>query len=283
MSRAALKHARRVVVKVGTQVLLGEDGLPSLSRLFALMEDLALLRREGRDVLLVSSGATGLGIRRLGLPAKPEGLPLLQACAAVGQGELMGLYQSGFDRLDRTCAQVLLTQDDFSDPTRRANLQRTLDQLLRLGVIPVINENDTVGTFELEQVRVFGDNDQLSALVAASVGANLLLILSDVEGLYTANPREQPEARLLHEVPALTEDVLALAAGRNARGRGGMASKLEAARLATTAGVAVVIAHGGQPHVIPQVVGGQEVGTWFIPQPRSGADPLAAWIDEVAG
>lgn len=261
--RAAFARARRIVVKAGTQVLLGADGLPALGRFHALLEDLAALRREGREVLLVSSGATGLGARRLGLAPRPASLGLAQACAAVGQGELMELYRSGFGRLDTLCAQVLLTQEDFLDAARRANLRTTLGQLMERGVIPVINENDTVATAELEALRVFGDNDKLSALVASDLEADLLVLLSDVAGLHTAHPLRHPDAPLLEEVPELTPEVLALADGGSALGRGGMASKLEAVRLCTDAGVPVVLAPGDRPRVVRDVVAGRAVGTHF--------------------
>ncbi len=261
--RDSLAGARRIVVKAGTQVLLGADGRPAMGRFFALLESLAALRREGREVLFVSSGATGLGAHRLGIDPRPASLGLAQACAAVGQGELMELYRSGFSRLDTVCAQVLLTQDDFLDPIRRDRLRTTLEQLLERGVIPVINENDTVATFELERLKIFGDNDKLSALVAVDLGADLLVILSDVAGLYTANPHHDPDAPMLDEVPSLTPEILALANGGSALGRGGMASKLEAVRLGTEAGVTVIIASGDRPRVIEDVVAGRAMGTFF--------------------
>ena len=279
--RQALASAQRIVVKAGTNVLLSPDGFPSLARLFALVESLATLRRKGREVILVSSGAMGLGARRLGLTTKPGPLALQQACAAVGQGELMSLYQTAFGRLDTVCAQVLLTQDDFSNPQRRANLRATLGQLLKMGVIPVINENDTVSTLELGRIRIFGDNDKLSALVAAGLSADLLVILSDVNGLHAANPHENPLAPLLDEVAQITPEILALAQGKSTRGRGGMDTKLESARLGMAAGVAVVIAQGEKPGIIQSVVSGKQEGTLFLPGPRPEGDPLERWLAEV--
>jgi glutamate 5-kinase len=273
--------AQRIVVKAGTQVLLSADGFPSLGHIFALVESLAQLRRQGKEVLLVSSGAVGLGARRLGLPARPGTLVLQQACAAVGQGELMSLYQSAFGRLDTVCAQVLLTQEDFSDPERRSNLRSTLGKLLKMGVVPIINENDTVATQELGRIKAFGDNDKLSALVAAGLGADLLLILSDVNGLHEANPHSHPRAALLREVKAITPEILALAQGGSARGRGGMATKLESARLCMEAGVAVVIAQGEQAGIIQSVVAGEAECTIFRPGIRPKGDPLEAWLAEV--
>lgn len=282
-SRHLMTQAKRIVVKAGTNVLLGQDGLPSLGRLFALVESLAALRRSGKDVLLVSSGAVGLGVRRLGLETKPKDLPGAQACAAVGQGELMALYQTGFGRLDTVCAQVLLTQDDFADPVRRGNLRSALERLLKMQVVPIINENDTVATLELEQMKIFGDNDKLSALVAAGLGADALIILSDVEGLHAANPKHDPEAPVLREIPQITPEILALAQGGSSRGRGGMATKLEAARLGMEAGVAVVIAPGERVNVLEDVLGGKEVGSLFLPGPRPAKDPLDHWLAEMKG
>jgi len=215
------------------------------------------------------------------MKARPGTLVLQQACAAVGQGELMALYQSAFGRLDTVCAQVLLTQEDFSDRERRGNLRSTLGKLLDLGVIPIINENDTVATLELGRVKAFGDNDKLSALVAAGLGADLLLILSDVDGLFEANPHNNPKARLLQEVSAITPAILALAQGGSARGRGGMATKLESARLCMGAGVAVVIAAGDHPGIIQSVVRGEAAGTRFTPGPRPEGDPLEPWLAEL--
>lgn len=284
MSRAGKRPdaVRRLVVKAGTQVLLSGDGFPSLARICGLVESLASLRRRGLEVLLVSSGAVGLGARRLGIEApRPGGLVLQQACAAVGQGELMSLYQAAFGRLDTVCAQVLLTQEDFTDPERRANLRATLGKLLKMGVVPIVNENDTVATEELGRVKVFGDNDKLGALVAAGLGADLLLILSDVDGLHAANPHHDPGAPLLREVDRITPEVLALAQGAGARGRGGMATKLDSARLCMAAGVAVAIARGDRPGIVEQVVEGRAECTRFRPGPRPGGDPLEPWLSEV--
>jgi glutamate 5-kinase len=266
------------VVKAGTNVVLDAEGYPSLGRLFGLIESLAALRRSGRDVILVSSGSVGLGVKRLGMGARPTTLGGTQACAAVGQGELMGIYQSGFGRMGAVCAQVLLTQDDFAMPERRRNLQTTLGKLLEFGVIPVINENDTVCTQELERVRggrrIFGDNDKLSALVSVGLEADLLLILSDVDGLHQANPKTHPGAPVLPTVPAITAEIEALALGAGSRGRGGMATKLEAAKVATEAGISVIIAPGARTGVVDQVMAGKEVGTLFLAGARPEGNQL---------
>ena len=226
--RSDLALARRIVVKLGTQVVLDAEGRPALSRLYDLMETVALLCRQGAQPVLVSSGAVGLGARQLGIQA--EGLSQKQACAAAGQGQLMSIYQEGFARMGLCAAQVLLTEDDFADPIRHANLKRTLETLLELGAIPVLNENDTVSTLELERpspgrTPIFSDNDHLSALVATHLEADLLIILSDVTALHTRNPERYPDATPLSEVPFGT-DLPVSFEGTSERGRGGMVSKV---------------------------------------------------------
>ena len=257
---------RRIVVKLGTNVIMRADGRIALGLLCGLVESIAALREGGTEVLVVSSGSIGLGMERLGLATRPTDLARIQACAATGQSRLMSIYEDSFDRLGCRTAQVLLTEDDFRSPTRHANLARTLEALLALGVIPVINENDTVSVAEIDapsspanldrdpvRERIFGDNDKLSALVAAHVKADLLVLLSDVDGLYDRSP-STPGARLLAEVALIDDRVLAYAHGGNGRGRGGMLSKLEAARIAQVAGLTVVIANGRTPQVLDHIV-----------------------------
>lgn len=271
---------RRIVVKLGTNVIMRPDGRVALGLLCGLVESVAALRERGMEVLMVSSGSIGLGVERLGLPGRPTDLARIQACAATGQSRLMSIYEDSFDRLGCRTAQVLLTEDDFRSPTRHANLARTLEALLALGVIPVINENDTVSVAELDapadgpaRERLFGDNDKLSALVATHVGAELLVLLSDVDGLFDRSPAD-PAARLLPVVDVIDERILSLAHGSNGRGRGGMLSKLEAAQLAQAAGLAVVIANGRTPQVLERVVAADPaVGTRF---PRAATTQVAA-------
>ena len=262
---------QRIVVKLGTNVIMRADGKVALGLLCGLVESLAALREQGLEVLVVSSGAVGLGVERLGLPARPTALAEVQACAAVGQSRLMALYDDAFDRLGCRIAQVLLTEDDFRDPVRQANLQATLHSLLTLGVIPIVNENDTVSTMELDRPageagargeRIFGDNDKLSALLMEGIGADLLVLLSDVDGLYDRDPQSET-AQVLAHVPHVDERVLALAHGGNGRGRGGMASKLESVRIALNAGKQAVIANGRTPRVLEKIVAGEAVGTRF--------------------
>jgi len=272
--RASLARTQRLVIKLGTQVVMRADGLPALGRLFGILESIARLRSQGREVLLVTSGAIGLGAQQLGLRDRPRRLAEKQACAAVGQGRLMSLYQDGFARLGLVAAQVLLTEYDFANRKRYLNLRATLERLLELGVVPIINENDTVSTAELasraafQSAPVFGDNDKLSALVASGVEADTLLILSDVDGLFTGNPHQDPRARLIPLVPGLTKELEAFASGQSARGRGGMASKLAAVRVAVRAGAQVVIANGSQDGILEEVLSGQERGTLFEAGPR---------------
>jgi glutamate 5-kinase len=261
---------RRIVVKLGTNVIMRGDGKVALGLLCGLVEDVAALRAQGVEVLVVSSGAVGLGVERLGLPLRPTAVAEVQACAAVGQSRLMALYDDAFDRMGCRIAQVLLTEDDFRDPVRHNNLRATLDSLLRLGVIPIVNENDTVSTMELDRPvgdgtrreRIFGDNDKLSALLLEHIGADLLVLLSDVDGLYDRDPHA-PGAEVLAEVPAVDAQVLGLAYGGNGRGRGGMLSKLESVKIALDAGKQAVIANGRTPRVLERLLAGERVGTRF--------------------
>jgi glutamate 5-kinase len=271
-AREQVAKARRVVVKVGTNVVMRDDGRLALSQLYGIAESVERLRDERRDVLLVSSGAVGLGMERIGLSVRPTELAQIQACAAIGQSRLMAIYDDAFDKLGCRTAQVLLTEDDFRDPVRYSNLRSTLVSLLAMGVIPVINENDTVSTAELdhpadstERQRVFGDNDKLSALVMTHIDADLLLLLSDVDGLYNTDP-SAVGAELIFEVSQITREVREFAQGKNGRGRGGMSSKLEAAKIATEANGLAVIANGRTPHVIEKVCAGEVVGTLFLPR-----------------
>lgn len=277
---------RRIVVKLGTNVIMRADGKVALGLLCGLVEQIAALRNRGVDVLVVSSGAIALGVARLGLMERPKALEQMQACAAIGQSRLMALYDDAFDRLGCRIAQVLLTEDDFLDPVRHDNLRATLHALLELGVIPIVNENDTVSTMELDrplnparvndeqgehvgvsvtngtQSRLFGDNDKLSALLLTHIDADLLVLLSDVDGLYDRNPAE-PGAKVIPSVSFIDKDVLELAHGGNGRGRGGMLSKLESARIALEAGKDVVIANGRTPSVLERIVAGESIGTRF--------------------
>jgi len=279
MERPDVARARRIVIKLGTRVLTHDGGQIALSRLFAVVEAAAGCRAAGREVLLVSSGAVGLGRGLLGLDDAPAELADRQACAAVGQAQLMSLYQAGFTQLGLTCAQVLLTQGDFDDRLRYLNLRDALAALLRRGVVPVINENDVVSTEELAWAEgggsrpIFGDNDRLAALVATKLDAELLVLLTDVEGVYDRDPRAHPDAALLARIDA---DGVAQAGGPTAGGRGGMRSKVESARVAARSGCHAIIASGRASGALAAALAGAGVGTWFPARP--GLPARHRWI-----
>lgn len=273
--RAAVASAHRVVLKLGTRVLTHDDGALAFSRLVSVAETCSALRRQGREVLIVSSGAIGLGRDALGLPATPSEVDERQACAAVGQTRLMSLYQDAFSRLGMLSGQLLLTEPDFDDRDRYLNLRAALKALLRHRVVPIINENDAVSTQELALTTgprpVFGDNDRLSALVATKLEADLLVLFTDVGGLYDRDPREDPGASLIARVdhPDELGDLPAPPTG--GAGRGGMRSKVEAAMVASRGGCHVVITSGREPERWPAVFRGDEVGTWFPARSRPHA------------
>lgn len=266
--RAWLRKARRLVVKIGTSSLVDAAGRLDSARLGELAQELAGVRQEGRELVLVSSGAVAAGMARLGLTERPHTLPGQQAAAAVGQGLLMHQYEQAFDRLGVVVAQVLLTREDVSGRERYLNSRHTFLQLLRWGCLPIVNENDTVAVEEL----CFGDNDTLSAWVATLIGADLLVILSDVEGLFSSDPHRDPTARLVSQVEEITPalEAVATGSGQPRLGRGGMQTKLEAARLATSCGTPVVIARS-RPGAVSALLQGEPVGTLFVAQPVQSA------------
>jgi glutamate 5-kinase len=260
---------------MGTNVIMRDDGAPAIGLVYGIVESAVNVLRSGRQVLIVSSGAIGLGAKSLRLEKSPTELALKQACAAVGQSRLMSMYRDAFRHFNVTTAQVLLTEDDFLNPERYSNLRATLDTLLGLGVVPIINENDTVSTLELDrpanagQQRVFGDNDKLSALVMTKIDADLLVLLSDVDGLYTGHPHDEG-AEFVSEVEEITPALAAYAQVSKGRGRGGMATKIEAARIVAECGKVTVIANGRLPGVVERVVSGESIGTVFHPHLRVG-------------
>ncbi len=259
--RTALRAARRVVVKIGTNALTNATGRFNHTHFDALGQDL-LWAAQGRELVVVSSGAIALGVERLGLPSRPRDIPGKQACAAVGQSRLMQAYEEAFAPRGKVVAQVLLTHEDVQERRRYLNVKHTLARLLTAGVIPVINENDTVSVDELK----FGDNDTLAGLVAGVVEADALVLLSDVEGLYTRDPRRDPGAELLSTVRQVTPEVLALAAGTTSGvGTGGMSTKVRAAARASESGIHCVVTSGAVPGRLRAVLEGAEVGTLFEP------------------
>lgn len=266
-----IKNAKRIVFKFGTNVLTSAEGGLALSRIYSFMEDMARLKAKGKEIIVVTSGAVGLGAQRLHLTEMPDLVSIKQACAAVGQCGLMKFYEDGFAALGLTTAQVLLTEEDFSIRPRYLSLRDTLCRLLELGVVPIINQNDTVSTNELRAYKdkgvkvCFGDNDKLSALVAGGLDADLLVILSDINGLYDSDPRKNKDAKLIAEVKAITPEIESAAGGASKRGRGGMKTKLEAAKVVTHSGCAMVIANGKTPGALGRVFSDEFTGTLFRP------------------
>ncbi len=281
MDRKEFINAKRIVFKFGTNILRGDDGYVSLPRVFSFIEDLSHLARQGKEVIVITSGAVGLGKKRLGIDST-DGVALKQACAAIGQGKLMSIYENGFDTYGLVASQILLTEDDFSVRQRYLSLRTTLNKLLELGVVPIINQNDTVSTVEVhpqfEHMQVcFSDNDKLSALVASELDADLLVILSDIEGLYDENPKLNPNAKIIRKVEEVTDEIMAMGTDASEGGRGGMRTKLKAARMVTRFGGKVLIANGKIPFVIKKIFEGEEIGTMFLPQ-TEGLSDKKRWI-----
>lgn len=269
MNREEFLNVKRIVIKLGTNVLRDENGDVALSRIYSYIESISKLVKKGKEVVLVTSGAVGLGKKKLGI-TNTDGAALKQACAAIGQGKLMSLYEDGFAAYDVIAGQILLTEDDFSRRKKYLSLRTTLNRLLEMNTVPIINQNDSVTVIDLddtlEQIQMcFTDNDKLSALIASELDADLLIILSDVDGLYDTNPKTNPEARIIKEVKGVSKDIMALGTDASDGGRGGMKTKLEAARLVTRFGGKVIIANGKIPYVIDQLFEYKDIGTAFIP------------------
>jgi len=269
MNREKIKQANRIVIKFGTNILTNEEGNVSLPRVYSFIEDVYKLKKAGKEVILVTSGAVGLGKKKLGLD-NTDAIALKQACAAIGQSKLMSIYESAFDQYNLAVAQILLTEDDFSQRKKYLSLRTTLNKLLELNVIPIINQNDTVSTIELDELLedmqvCFSDNDKLSALVASELDADLLIIISDIDGLFDSNPKTNSDAKIIPIVEVLTPEIMAYGESASAGGRGGMKTKLEAARLVTRSGGTVVIANGRIPSVLSELFSEKEIGTIFMP------------------
>ena len=251
----------RIVIKVGTSTLAYPTGLINIRRVEELCRVMSDLKNAGHELVLISSGAIGMGVGKLGLGKRPTDIPTKQAAAAIGQCELMYTYDKLFGEYNHTVAQILLTGADIENETRRTNFHNTMFRLLEFGVLPVINENDTVATEEI----VIGDNDTLGAIVAANVDADLLILLSDIDGLYTKDPHKYADAELIPVVEALTPEILALAEGKGSElGTGGMKTKLRAAEIAVNAGIDMIIANGSDPKLLYNVIDGKPFGTRFI-------------------
>lgn len=255
-----VSNIKRVVVKVGTSTLTYPNGLLNLSRIENLVRQIANLHNMGLQVVLVSSGAIGAGMGKLGLTKRPKTIPDKQAIAAIGQGVLLHMYEKFFSEYSQIVGQLLLTKDDMYENTRLQNIKNTFSNLLNKGIIPIVNENDAVITDEIK----FGDNDTLSALVSKVSGADLLIILSDIDGLYDSNPNEHPDAKLISFVPEITAEIEAAAGGKGSElGTGGMTTKIHAAKIAHDSKIPMVIVNGSKENILEKVVTGETVGTWF--------------------
>ena len=250
----------RIVVKIGTSTLAHGTGHLNIRRVEQICKVLSDIKNSGHELILVSSGAIGMGVGKLGLRQRPTDMPTKQAAAAVGQCELMYTYDKLFAEYHHTVAQLLITKEDIACEARHINFSNTLNRLLELGALPILNENDTIATDEI----VIGDNDTLAAIVAESVGADLLVLLSDIDGLYTADPHSDPEAKLIHRVHKIDEKIMALAGvSSTTLGTGGMVTKLRAAEICLSCGCDMVIANGRNPDLLYDILDGKQVGTYF--------------------
>ena len=259
------KKTMRIVIKLGTSTLTHPSGNLNIRRVEELCRVLSDLKNAGHEIVLVSSGAIAMGVGKLSLTQRPQDIPTKQAAAAVGQCELMYIYDKLFSQYHHVVAQLLITADDIANPARAENFHNTLFRLLELGTLPIINENDTVATAEMG----IGDNDTLGAIVAKTIGADLLVLLSDIDGLYTADPHQDPNAVLIPVVKQITAEMERAACGAgSAFGTGGMQTKLSAAKIATEAGVAMIIANGARPSILYDWMDGKPVGTKFLPKER---------------
>ena len=267
INREKLKECRRIVVKVGTSTLTYSNGRANLNSIERLCRAISDQMNQGHEVILVSSGAIGIGMGRLRLDKKPQTIREKQAIAAVGQCELMNLYSKFFSEYNYIAGQVLLTKDDIEDKITRTNISNTFSCLIEKEIIPVVNENDTVSTREIYHNGTFGDNDTLSAIVADLVQADLLILLSDISGLYNCDPRLDNNAELIHTVLSITPEIEGFAGGSGTnRGTGGMKTKIEAAKIATRAHIHMIIADGKDPEIINNIMRGEMIGTMFVRQ-----------------
>lgn len=281
MEMSFLDNYKRVVIKIGSSTLThAETGSLNFSKMERLVRSICDYRNSGMDVCLVSSGAIAVGRDVIGIKERPSDISIKQACAAVGQGRLMMTYQKLFSEYNQNSGQVLMTKNTIVNPVSRRNVMNTFEELFDLNVVPIVNENDTVSTYEMQ----FGDNDTLSALVASMVGADLLILLSDIDGLYTDDPHKNPEARLLKVVDAIDENIYGMAkesTGSNV-GTGGMATKLAAAKIATLSGTDMIIANGGDVRILQDIFENDYVGTLFTANENANFN-LANYIMETIG
>lgn len=265
--REAVKDKKRIVIKIGSSSLMhNETGRLNLGKIEKLVRTIVDIKNSGKDVVLVSSGAIAVGRMAIGLNEKPDELPVKQACAAIGQAKLMMVYQKIFAEYSTTAAQVLMTKATVMNDKSRRNAQNTFNELLNLGAVPIVNENDTVSTYEIKQVQTFGDNDRLSAIVTSIIDADLLILLSDIEGLYTDDPNSNPDARFINQVDVIDDKLLNMGKSTSGSGvgTGGMATKLKAAGIAVSSGADMVIANGNDIDNIAKIMSGADVGTLFV-------------------
>ena len=262
--REAVKDKKRIVIKIGSSSLMhNETGRLNLGKIEKLVRTIVDIKNSGKDVVLVSSGAIAVGRMAIGLNEKPDELPVKQACAAIGQAKLMMVYQKIFAEYSTTAAQVLMTKATVMNDKSRRNAQNTFNELLNLGAVPIVNENDTVSTYEIKQVQTFGDNDRLSAIVTSIIDADLLILLSDIDGLYTDDPNSNPDARFINQVDVIDDKLLNMGKSTSGSGvgTGGMATKLKAA---VSSGADMVIANGNDIDNIAKIMSGADVGTLFV-------------------
>lgn len=264
MERDFIRNKKRIVIKIGTSTITHEEtGALNLVKMEKLIRLLTDLRNQGKEVVVVSSGAIGVGRKAMGIKEKPKEMSVRQACAAIGQSRLMMVYQKLFGEYNQVTAQVLMTKYTMINDISRKNAQNTFRELLRMGVIPIVNENDTVSTDEMEYGN-FGDNDTLSAIVAALIGADLLILLSDIDGLYTDDPNVNPDAKFIEHVEVIDEKLENMGKGvTSSVGTGGMATKISAAKIANASGADMIIANGEEIGVIHEIMEGKKVGTIF--------------------
>lgn len=280
-AREEIRNRKRIVIKIGSSSLMHKDtGRLNLRKIEKLVRTLVDLKNSGKDVILVSSGAIAVGRTTIGLHERPDELPVKQACAAIGQAKLMMVYQKIFAEYSAIAAQVLMTKTTVVNDTSRKNAENTFNELLKLGAIPIVNENDTVSTYEIKQVQTFGDNDRLSAIVTSIVGADMLILLSDIDGLYTDDPNSNPDAKFIDQVDKIDDNLLDMGktTSGSSVGTGGMATKLIAARIATSSGADMVIANGNNIDNITGIMAGEDVGTLFVSDKKQNFD-LVGLID----
>ena len=276
--REFIKDKKRIVIKIGSSSLMHEQtGRLDLLKIEKLVRILIDIKNSGKDVVLVSSGAIAVGRAVIGLNDRPTELPVKQACASIGQAKLMMVYQKIFSEYNTIAAQIHMTKNTITNQVSRTNAKNTFDELLKLGVIPVVNENDTVSTYEIEQVQKFGDNDRLSAIVASITGADLLILLSDIDGMYTDDPNKNHDARFISIVEKIDDKLMDMGKDSSGSGvgTGGMAAKIVAAQIANYSGADMVITNGNDVLNIHRIIAGEDVGTLFLQHENRDIDVLS--------